>query len=83
MPQFYEKMKTRLRTVEEGADTIIWLAVADAALKQESGLFFQGMLAWVVISFLSLLVTLVIIFNVSSFVFKKVKILIIFFVCII
>ena len=45
MPQFYEKMKTRLRTVEEGADTIIWLAVADAALKQESGLFFQGMLA--------------------------------------
>lgn len=43
MPEFYEKMKTRLRTVEEGADTIVWLAISDVALKQESGLFFQGM----------------------------------------
>jgi len=43
MPQFYEKMKTRLRTVEEGADTIIWLAIAEAAVKHPSGLFFQGM----------------------------------------
>lgn len=42
MPQFYEKMKTRLRTVEEGADTIVWLAVSEAAVKQDSGLFFQG-----------------------------------------
>lgn len=43
MPDFYEKMKTRLRAVEEGADTIVWLAISDAALKQGSGLFFQGM----------------------------------------
>lgn len=41
MPQFYEKMKTRLRTVEEGADTIIWLAMADSPLKLKSGSFFQ------------------------------------------
>ena len=43
MPDFYEKMKTRLRTTEEGADTIIWLALSEAALKQPSGLFYQGM----------------------------------------
>ena len=42
MPDFYEKMKTRLRTTEEGADTIIWLALSEAALKQPSGLFYQG-----------------------------------------
>ena len=42
MPDFYEKMKTRLRTTEEGADTIIWLALSEAALKQQSGLFYQG-----------------------------------------
>ena len=27
MPEFYEKMKDRLRTVEQGADTIVWLAL--------------------------------------------------------
>ena len=42
MPEFYEKMKNRLRTVEEGADTIVWLALSEAAIKQPSGLFFQG-----------------------------------------
>lgn len=41
MPDFHAKMKTRLRTVEEGADTIIWLAISEAAIKQQSGLFFQ------------------------------------------
>lgn len=41
MPDFYEKMKNRLRTVEEGADTIVWLALSEAAIKQPSGLFFQ------------------------------------------
>ncbi|XP_064615024.1 dehydrogenase/reductase SDR family member 12-like [Liolophura sinensis] len=41
MPDFYEKMKTRLRSAEEGADTLIWLAISEAALKQSSGLFFQ------------------------------------------
>ena len=43
MPSFYEKMKNRLRTAEEGADTVVWLALSDAALKQTNGLFFQGL----------------------------------------
>ncbi|XP_044300216.1 dehydrogenase/reductase SDR family member 12 isoform X3 [Varanus komodoensis] len=43
MPEFYEKMKNRLRTEAQGADTVVWLAVSPAAHKQASGLFFQGM----------------------------------------
>ena len=42
MPEFREKMKDRLRTPEEGADTMVWLAISPAARQQESGLFFQG-----------------------------------------
>lgn len=41
MPDFYEKMKNRLRTEEQGADTVVWLAVSPAATKLPSGLFFQ------------------------------------------
>ncbi|XP_075707888.1 dehydrogenase/reductase SDR family member 12 [Rhinoderma darwinii] len=41
MPDFYEKMKNRLRTEEQGADTAVWLAVSPAATKNASGLFFQ------------------------------------------
>jgi dehydrogenase/reductase SDR family protein 12 len=41
MPEFYEKMKNRLRTTAQGADTIIWLAVSPAATKEKSGYFFQ------------------------------------------
>ncbi|KAF7239805.1 Dehydrogenase/reductase SDR family member 12 [Varanus komodoensis] len=41
MPEFYEKMKNRLRTEAQGADTVVWLAVSPAAHKQASGLFFQ------------------------------------------
>ncbi|KAM4795216.1 dehydrogenase/reductase SDR family member 12 [Rhinophrynus dorsalis] len=41
MPDFYEKMKNRLRTEEQGADTVIWLAITAAAKKHPSGLFFQ------------------------------------------
>ncbi|KAG8585132.1 hypothetical protein GDO81_004899 [Engystomops pustulosus] len=41
MPDFYEKMKNRLRTEEQGADTVVWLALSPAAKKQASGLFFQ------------------------------------------
>lgn len=44
MPDFYEKMKNRLRSAEQGADTAIWLAISDAALNQPSGLFFQGII---------------------------------------
>ena len=40
MPGFHQKMKDRLRTSEQGADTIVWLAVADMS-KETSGLFHQ------------------------------------------
>ncbi|XP_056600370.1 dehydrogenase/reductase SDR family member 12 isoform X1 [Triplophysa dalaica] len=41
MPQFYQMMRNRLRTAEQGADTAIWLAVSHAATVFPSGLFFQ------------------------------------------
>ena len=41
MPDFYNKMKNRLRTADQGADTAVWLALSSAALKHKSGLFFQ------------------------------------------
>lgn len=41
MPEFYEKMKDKLRTVEQGADTIVWLAVAEKAKDEKSGGFYQ------------------------------------------
>lgn len=41
MPDFYEKMKNKLRTAEQGADTMVWLTISDAAVKHASGLFFQ------------------------------------------
>ena len=44
MPDFYNRMKDKLRTVEQGADTIVWLAISSAAIgddKNAGGLFFQ------------------------------------------
>ncbi|XP_074843518.1 dehydrogenase/reductase SDR family member 12 isoform X2 [Carettochelys insculpta] len=41
MPEFYERMKNKLRTEAQGADTVVWLAISSAATKQTSGLFFQ------------------------------------------
>lgn len=41
MPQFHQMMGDRLRSAEQGADTLIWLALAKAAAKTPSGLFFQ------------------------------------------
>ncbi|XP_035693691.1 dehydrogenase/reductase SDR family member 12-like isoform X2 [Branchiostoma floridae] len=41
MPDFHQKMKSRLRSVEQGADTLVWLSVAEAVAKQPGGLFFQ------------------------------------------
>ncbi len=44
MPDFYNKMKDKLRTVEQGADTLVWLAVAKAPVedpKNQGGQFFQ------------------------------------------
>ncbi len=42
MPDFHSSMKERLRTPEQGADTVVWLAVSEAAVKKPSGRFFQG-----------------------------------------
>ncbi|KAG7220329.1 hypothetical protein INR49_010163 [Caranx melampygus] len=41
MPSFHAKMQSKLRTEAMGADTVVWLAVSPAAVKQPSGLFFQ------------------------------------------
>ncbi|XP_042305757.1 dehydrogenase/reductase SDR family member 12 [Sceloporus undulatus] len=41
MPDFYEKMKNKLRTEAQGADTVVWLAVSPAVKRQASGQFFQ------------------------------------------
>uniref|UniRef100_A0A3B4B635 Uncharacterized protein n=1 Tax=Periophthalmus magnuspinnatus TaxID=409849 RepID=A0A3B4B635_9GOBI len=41
MPSFHAKMQSRLRTEAMGADTVVWLAVSEAASKQKSGQFFQ------------------------------------------
>ena len=41
MPDFYEKMKNKLRTAEEGADTALWLAISRAATRRPNGEFFQ------------------------------------------
>ncbi|KAG1959859.1 dehydrogenase/reductase SDR family member 12 [Pimephales promelas] len=41
MPDFHAKMKNKLRTEAQGADTVVWLAMSDAASRQPSGLFFQ------------------------------------------
>lgn len=40
MPAFYERLKGRLRNVDEGADTIVWLAISDEAMQYPSGSFF-------------------------------------------
>ena len=36
---FYEKMKDKLRNVDQGADTVVWLAVAKDPVTKPSGLF--------------------------------------------
>ncbi|KAL4609087.1 dehydrogenase/reductase SDR family member 12 [Arapaima gigas] len=41
MPDFHARMKNKLRTEAQGADTVVWLAVSEAAVKLPSGLFFQ------------------------------------------
>ena len=40
---FYEKMKEKFRSSEEGADTVVWLAISKASLSIDSGSYFQGM----------------------------------------
>lgn len=49
MPQFHSMMVQRLRSPEQGADTVAWLALSKAAGGTHSGKFFQGggaTLAW-------------------------------------
>ena len=41
MPDFHAKMSDKLRTVEQGADTVLWCAVSQAAVTAPSGLFWQ------------------------------------------
>ncbi|XP_051262841.1 dehydrogenase/reductase SDR family member 12-like [Dicentrarchus labrax] len=41
MPQFHHMMGERLRSVEQGADTVVWLALSRAAARTSSGTFFQ------------------------------------------
>ncbi|XP_038574106.1 dehydrogenase/reductase SDR family member 12-like [Micropterus salmoides] len=41
MPQFHQRMGERLRSVEQGADTVVWLALSRAAARTPSGQFFQ------------------------------------------
>ncbi|XP_061538421.1 DHRS-12_like_SDR_c-like domain-containing protein [Phycodurus eques] len=41
MPDFHRSMKDKLRTPEQGADTVVWLAVSEAATANPSGRFYQ------------------------------------------
>ncbi|XP_020319193.1 dehydrogenase/reductase SDR family member 12 [Oncorhynchus kisutch] len=41
MPQFHQMMGERLRSAEQGADTVVWLALTRAAGRTRSGKFFQ------------------------------------------
>ncbi|XP_061653252.1 dehydrogenase/reductase SDR family member 12-like isoform X2 [Phyllopteryx taeniolatus] len=41
MPQFHRMMGQRLRSAEEGADTVVWLALSKTAGRTRSGQFFQ------------------------------------------
>ncbi|XP_076000753.1 dehydrogenase/reductase SDR family member 12 [Genypterus blacodes] len=41
LPQFHQMMGERLRTVEQGADTVLWLAMSRVAVRTPSGQFFQ------------------------------------------
>ena len=47
MPDFHRQMSGKLRTEEEGADTIVWLAASDAALQCKSGQFFLGNMKYI------------------------------------
>ncbi|XP_034403993.1 DHRS-12_like_SDR_c-like domain-containing protein [Cyclopterus lumpus] len=41
MPDFHRSMKDSLRAPEQGADTVVWLSVSEAAATNASGLFYQ------------------------------------------
>lgn len=41
MPSFREKMQNKLRTPEQGADTLVWMCCYENLEKYENGAFFQ------------------------------------------
>lgn len=41
LPRFWRAMEGRLRTPEQGADTVVWLAVADEPARSTGGLWFD------------------------------------------
>ena len=41
MPDFHRRMGDRLRSPQQGADTLIWLCISPNARKQPSGGFYQ------------------------------------------
>jgi len=42
MPSFRQKMENKLRTPEQGADTLVWMCCYQDLEKMERGAFFQG-----------------------------------------
>ena len=42
MPDFHARLKDRLRSPEQGADTVVWLGISTAALEEKSGGFYLG-----------------------------------------
>ena len=44
MPRFRNWMENRLRSPDQGVDTVVWLCVANQARDQPSGSFFQGII---------------------------------------
>ena len=42
MPDFHRKMQGKLRTPQQGADTLVWLAIAKNIEQNPGGSFFQG-----------------------------------------
>ena len=44
MPEFREKMLNKLRTPEEGADTLVWMCCCTDLEKYPNSSFFQGFL---------------------------------------
>ncbi|XP_023674527.1 dehydrogenase/reductase SDR family member 12-like isoform X1 [Paramormyrops kingsleyae] len=41
MPEFHHAMREKLRSADQGADTVVWLSVSQAAVTLPSGCFFQ------------------------------------------
>ena len=41
MPSFWEKMQDKLRTQQQGADTLVWMCCYKDLEQQENGAFFQ------------------------------------------